>query len=157
MGLCAHQLVVWPEAPITGTCRRLGGPGLGINEEREEPPRWRLPTLASRGRRNFPGCTAAVATSPGDSPRPAGRSGPSTYQMTAFVLGHEAFGVYFPQASGLLKSSSAGLQSLMPWGLVFSVLGSPMGSELSFLWGAVAKVGNVLSWGLQESLGETTK
>ena len=55
------------------------------------------------------------------------------------------------------RSEAAGLQSLMPWGLVFPVLGSPMGSELSFLWAAIAEVGNVLSWGLQESLGETTK
>ena len=77
--------------------------------------------------------------------------------MTAFILGREAFGVHFPQAPGLLKSSSAGLQSLMPWGLVFPVLGSPMGSELSFLWGALAEGGNVLSWDLQESLGEMTK
>ena len=48
--------------------------------------------------------------------------------MTAFVLGHEAFGVYFPQASGLLKSSSAGLQSLMPWGLVFLVQDPKLGN-----------------------------
>ena len=101
-----------------------------FKEEREAPPQWHLPALASRGRSSFPGCTAAVATSPGDSPRPAGRSGPSTYQMTAFVLGRVAFGVHFPQTPGLLKSSSASLQSLMPWGLVFLVLGSPMGSEL---------------------------
>ena len=96
MGLCAHQLVIRREAPITGTCRWLGGAGLGINEEREEPPRWRLPALASRGRRS----TAAVATSPGDSLRPAGRSGPGTYQMTAFVLGREAFGVHPPRQLG---------------------------------------------------------
>lgn len=91
MGLCAHQLVVWPKAPVTAPAGGWAGQAWSFIEEREAPPQWRLPALASRGRRSFPGCTAAVATSPGDAPRPAGRSGPSTYQMTAFVLGCVAF------------------------------------------------------------------
>ena len=33
---------------------------------------------------------APPPTFPGDSPRPAGRSGPGAYQITAFALGHRA-------------------------------------------------------------------
>ena len=75
---------------------------------------------------------APPPTSPKDSPRPAGRSGPGTYQITAFALGRRACEILCapfksevlisPNLVGLLQSSPAGLQGQMLWGLVFPVL-----------------------------------
>ena len=63
-----------------------------------------------------------------DSPRPAGRSAPGSYEVTAFSLGpsvHETLcapsksGVFvFPSPMEFLPSSPAGLQSQMLWGLL---------------------------------------
>ena len=60
-----------------------------------------------------------------DSPRPAGRSDPGSYQMTVFSLGSGVAGdfecalwgwsLYFPSPMGLLQLSPAGLQSQMLW------------------------------------------
>ena len=60
-------------------------------------------------------------TSPGDSPRPAGRSGPGAYQITAFALGLGACEILCASfkcevsislsLAGLLQSSPTGLCS----------------------------------------------
>ena len=70
-------------------------------------------------------------TSPGDSPRPAGRSGPVSYRIIAFALGpivREILCMPFKSEVsiscsplGLLKLSPTVLQSQMLWGLLFLV------------------------------------
>ena len=67
-------------------------------------------------------------TSPGDPPRPAGRSGPGSYEVTAFSLGLDVHKTFCPPSkSGVsvspspvefLRSSPAGLLSQMLWGLL---------------------------------------
>ena len=85
---------------------------------------------------------------PGDSPRPAGRSGLGSYHITAFTLSPgacESLCVQFKSEVsislspvGLLKLSPAGLQSQILWGLIFLVpdpwVGEPHMGSLSLLW-----------------------
>ena len=76
-------------------------------------------------------CSPATHTSPGDSLRPAGKSGAGSYQITDFALGpgvHEILCVPFksevsnsPNPVGLLQLTPVGLQCQMLWGLVFLV------------------------------------
>ena len=81
--------------------------------EKEEPT-WRTP--ASTWKNELPSMAAASArsvnhsrpASPGDSPRPAGRSG--SYQITVFVLGPSAHEILC--APLRVKS----LFPLVPWG-----------------------------------------
>ena len=83
------------------------------------------------------------ALAPGDSPRPAGRPSPGSYQITPFALGSRACEILcapcksevstYPSPQGLLQLSTAGLQSQVIWGFIF--LGSLIwGSELMLLW-----------------------
>ena len=75
----------------------------------------------------------------GDSPRPAGRSGPGSCQITAFALGPGVCEILCepfkskvsisPNPLGLLKLSLTGLQSQMLWGFILT-----WGSVLSRLW-----------------------
>ena len=89
------------------------------------------------------------ALAPGDSPRPAGRPSPDSYQITPFALGSRACEILcapfesevsiYPSPQGLLQLSTAGLQSQMLWGLIFLVLDPRLGSliwgsELRLLW-----------------------
>ena len=79
----------------------------------------------------------ATPTSPGDSPRPAGRSGPGSYQSIAFALHPGEWEILCtpfksevsisPSPVGLLRLSPAGLQSQMLWGLIFLVLDPQVG------------------------------
>ena len=88
----------------------------------------------SRGRM-FPNMSATSICIPkvsptylGDCPRAADRSGPGSYQITAFALGPGACEVLcvpfksevsiYPSPLGLPKLGPAGLQSQMLWGLV---------------------------------------
>jgi len=88
-------------------------------------------------------------TSAGDSPRPAGRSGPGSYQITTFALGPgvcEVLWVLFmsevsisASPVGLLQLSPNGFKATCSGGLFSGCwtprLGSPMwGSELPVLW-----------------------
>lgn len=67
------------------------------------------------------------SSSPGDPLRPTGRSGPDSYQITAFTLGvHETLCVPFkgeasisPKFVELLQSNHNDLQSQMLGGLLF--------------------------------------
>ena len=75
----------------------------------------------------------------GGSPRPAGRSGPGSCQITAFALGPGVCEILCepfkskvsisPNPLGLLKLSLTGLQSQMLWGFILT-----WGSVLSRLW-----------------------
>ena len=70
----------------------------------------------------------------GNSPTPVGRSGPGSYQITAFSLGSRTCQILCapfksqvsvsPSPLSLRKLSLADLQSQMLWGLVFLVLDS---------------------------------
>ena len=87
-------------------------------------------------------------TSLGDSPRPAGRCGPDSYQITAFVLGPgtcEILNVPFkgeasipPCPVRLLQLSPTGLQRQMLWELIFPVVDpwaeEPDRADNSLLW-----------------------
>ena len=89
------------------------------------------------------------ATSPGDPPRPAGRSDPGFCEVTAFSLGPEVHktlcvssksGVYGSSSPmEFLQSSPTGLQNQVLWGLLL-LMPNPqtgqheIGSELSLLW-----------------------
>ena len=73
----------------------------------------------------------------GDSPRPAGKSGPGSYQITAFALSPRACDILCtpfknevsvsPSPVGLLILSPAGLKSQMFWELIFPVQGPQAG------------------------------
>ena len=94
-------------------------PGIGEYSPICLPPAFMTPERAT---------ATAPPPPPGDPPRPAGRSGPSSYEVTAFAPGpgaHET--LCAPSKSGvsvspspveLLQSSPAGLHSQMFWGLL---------------------------------------
>ena len=69
--------------------------------------------------------------SPGDPPRPAGRSGPGSYQITVFALGPSVCEILCalfktevsisPNPAEFLQSSPAGLQNQMLWWFLFPI------------------------------------
>ena len=82
----AH-LDVWPKAPSTDTCRLLGGGGLDANELEGGPHLETCPHHPQRELSNMAATTVCAHASPGDSPRPAGRSDSGSYQVTTSVSG----------------------------------------------------------------------
>ena len=122
-------LVVWPEASqcwslqaVWGTRSWCQGPKISASSQSSHrsllcpSPVFMTPERAT-----------AAPTFAGGSPRPAGRSGPSSYGVTPFALGpvayntlcaHSKSGVSVsPRTVGLLHSSPAGLQRHILWGL----------------------------------------
>ena len=93
------------------------------------------------------------ALAPGDSPRPAGRPSPGSYQITPFALGSRACEILcapfesevsiYPSPQGLIQLSPAGFQSQMLWGLIFPVL-DPQAGELDMGLRTQAPVGEHL-------------
>ena len=130
----------WPSVgvPALAPAGCLVGPGLGTDDPRCQPPASVVFTQLKVPQYVCPQCLCLQGelqpppTSPGDSSRPAGRSGPGSYQITAFALGprvHEILCApfksevsYFPSPVGLLQLSPAGFQSQMLWGLILLVL-----------------------------------
>ena len=113
------------------------GPGLGADEPRRQPPA--AVHMVERSQVSATSvCVPTVShshpppcTSPGDSPRPAGRPDPGSYPVTAFALVPGTCEIscvpfknevsVFPSPVGLPKLSPSGLQSQMLWGLAFLV------------------------------------
>ena len=152
MGLCFHPVhcLAWGISPLEPKGCWLG-PGLGdktVTSRRAHMPMstpcylcYQCPCPHSESQ--------PLPASPGDPPRPAGRSGPGLYGVTAFSLGlgaHESLCV--PSKSGVsvspspvkfLWSSPTGFKAKCSGGSPSQCqtprLGSLMwGSELSLLW-----------------------
>ena len=90
-----------------------------------------------------------------DSPRPAGRSDPGSYQITAFALGPSACWILCvpfksevsisPSPVELLQLNSAVLQSQMLWGLILLVP-EPWPGELNVGLRTITSVGAPLQY-----------
>ena len=98
-----------------------------------------------------PGWVSATSPNPvplGDSPRPAGRSGPGSYQIIVFVLGpsgHEILCAHF-KSEVFISPSPLGLPKLNPTGLQ-SQMGACLPSAEPLGWGAQRGALNSLSCG----------
>ena len=135
VGLCSRPVgrLAWG-VPVLEPAGCSAGPGLSAKDPRCLPPAWVHSPLDGHS----PLCPAPALwpqrepqlppASPGDPPRPAGRSGPGSYGVTAFALGPGACDTLcVPSESGVsvspspvqfLRSSPAGLRSQMLWGLL---------------------------------------
>ena len=137
---CVPALLFGLRCPSTGV-HRLFGVGQVL------VPKWQSPgqfTLMDAPQCTHHWCPCPhsephlPSTFTGDPLRPAGRSGPGSYEVTAFALGpgaHET--LCAPSQSGvsvspspveLLHSSAAGLQSQMLWGLLL-LMPNPQAEE----------------------------
>ena len=77
-------------------------------------------------------------TSPGDHPRPAGKSGPGSYVIIAFCLG--------PTVHEILCAPSRGGVSLSPSPVEF-LQSSPAGLQSQILWGLILLIPDPIDWG----------
>ena len=154
-GLCSFPVdcLAWGLPALEPTSCRVG-PGLGANvPSKMSAFRWVFPDMFATSFYVQIENQSHPPTFPGDPPRPAVRSGPGSYEVTAFSLGpaaHEA--LCAPSKSGVSTFPS-------PWSscdqapLAFKAkcsagssswcqtprLGSlTWGSELSLLWGTSA-------------------
>ena len=99
------------------------------------------------------------------SPRPAGRSGPGSYQITAFALGivYEILFAPFksdtsisPRPVGLPKLSPTGLQSQMLWGIIFLVQ-DPQAGEPNVGLRTLTPLGEPLRYNYSPGFGPPTQ
>ena len=150
--VCALTLlVVWPEGSQHWTLQAVGWGQVLM--PKCWSPGWLMPMNTPQYLYHQCSCPHSEPQPPsaslGGPPRPSGRSGPGSYEVTAFSLGpsvHETLCVsskrgvsLSPSPVEFLQSSPTGLQSWMLWGLLLPMpdpqAGEPdVGSELSLLW-----------------------
>ena len=82
--------------------------------------------------------TTASPASPGDPPRPAGRSGPGSYGVTVFALSPNARQtLWAPSKSGDCFPQSCGAPAIKPhWPSKPNYLGAPPPDDRPLHWGA---------------------